>query len=224
MLLRSFRSSLTLALSATGAACVVSLEFVGILGRHRMASPAESGSGLRSGDRKMPLAVELPRLRASYLRRGWISVVPVVLTLALALATDPTVAPPVEVFAAQRVAPLALRLPFLTSGSPDSAQDIDGARHGLKVVRVDARTIAAEMVECLAKRNGPDQHLVGRAVGRTVPALEEDAPVPLYQLRRPGPARVLAAAHVSQPIQKRPWFRSFRHERTLTIARQPVNL
>lgn len=72
-----------------------------------------------------------------------------------------------------------------------AASDVLRVRDRLKVVRIDARTIAAEMVEGQAFRNWTYEKLVGDSVRSTNLAVNADATVAIYvSPRRPFPTAV----------------------------------
>ena len=86
-----------------------------------------------------------------------------------------------------------MRSPEMSSGWSVTAKQIRSLRYSLKVLRIHARAIAANMVNLPAFRYGADEKLVSESVGveQPLPApARPDAPIPLWVFRaRPIPAR-----------------------------------
>ena len=100
-----------------------------------------------------------------------------------ALPTLPHVAVRVEVVAGQRVPLHTVGLTRVVSGRMNAPQDVPAVCDWLQVRWVDARAVSAEMVECQAVRNRPDDHLVSdsmslEARSRLVP-LPTDPELPI---------------------------------------------
>lgn len=110
---------------------------------------------------------------------------------ASALATPPCAGRvKVGVLRGELMSVLAMRLGGVAGRNRVAAQEVLSSSHRIQVSRVDARTVAAEVVEIEAERDRPDERLVDEPVGDSL-ALGlrvPDVSVALCRLPCPSPA------------------------------------
>lgn len=109
-------------------------------------------------------------------------------------ATSISTGMPVRVLFAELVATLAMSPPGMTvtrSLRSAPSTDVLGMSDRLKMRRVHARGVAAEMVDHQAVGDGANEMLVGGTVGRDLPTIKQEVAVPVRAGLLPWPAFIV---------------------------------